>query len=108
MQILILVDHAGSRQEFVISHGGFTNDVLTILDAQDVGARLKARESDCIAIPSDRLLELRITPHVSVIDGMIFDQFDDEVDALAAAQKAAMKPGATISLANSYHPPAGR
>lgn len=108
MQILILVEQAGTTQEFVISRGGFTQDVLTILDAQAVGARLLARESDRIAIPADRLLELRISAHVSVIDGMIFDSFDDEVDALAAAQSAATRPGAQVYLANSFHPPAGR
>lgn len=107
MQILILVEQGGSTQEFVISQGGFTQDVLTILDAREIGARLLARESDRIAIPADRLLELHITPHVSVIDGMVFDSFDDEVDALAAAQSAATRPGAQVFLANSFHPPAG-
>lgn len=106
MQLILIAERNGTTQEFVIGQGRFSDDMLTILDAQDVGARLKARESDCIAIPSERLLELRITPHVSVIDGMIFDTFDAEVDALAAAQKVATAPGVTLYLANAYHPPA--
>jgi hypothetical protein len=105
MQLLLIIERAGSRREFVISHGGFTDDVLTILDAQAVGARLKARESDCIEIPVDRLLELKITSHVSVIDGMVFDNFDDEVDALAKAQRAATAEGTRLYLASSFHPP---
>ena len=107
MQILILVEQGGTTQEFVISQGGFAKYAFAILDAQEVGARLMARESDRIAIPADRLLELRSSPHISVIDGMTFDCFDDEVDALAAAQNAATVPGAKIFLANSFHPPAG-
>lgn len=104
MQLFIIIQRAGTMREFPISPGGgFTDDVLILLDAQKTGALLKADGPDMIEITPERLLELRISPMVSVIDGATFDANDEGVEQLAAAQSEATKPGARMYLSRKAH-----
>ncbi len=104
MQLFILIQNGTATRSIAVSpRESITQDVLSLLAAEEAGATLKANTAVPVAIETETLLDLRIHSHISVIDGIVLDHMDDSVYALAQAQIAAREAGARVFLATQPH-----